>query len=452
MIMPTFFGNPTDREIELQGEVTRLQQELDTTNRLVAHQEAELHDYQQIGGLVAKIKERADAIEHGTDVSIDPEVEAAAEVEEEFLADVAAGVVNVIKKERRAALVAEFGPDWIKEETKRQREAIAASGEFDHLRDTMRAGKVAEIRNGLLGTEKGKIEAELATDEAQASVHAEAEANVAASQELAEYKQKKRAEALDVAERTATENAKSEIDAEIAAEMEDYAKTYADQWKDSRYGRDYRNKATARAKEKIQGMIPSQVGEIIDDEELIKLAEEKAEVLKPTLAAEIIFAKYLSEFTTEGVDFTGIPVDTAVTIYLGTTKMIKNPAYEDYGYNNNNGKPKEIKSAQVRRRIDLLSKGDGAFYVKADSLDDSTDPYVKDNSIANTIITMGREMRNNGDKTSVLDPRVSMGDVLFYDDESSESSIKSSMLPVACVEIEGVKSRKDIKDENYVWV
>lgn len=148
----------------------------------------------------------------------------------------------------------------------------------------------------------------------------------------------------------------------------------------------------------------------------------------------------MAEFEGLGIDISKLKENTKVAIFLGTVGSVK--ATETYKDAWNESKTRQVNATGVicKRKLTLLALGDGRFLTKGDTLLDSASVYDEHSAIpVSTKVVLGHKIHDNGQE--ILEQRLAADDTLYYDDDTTDTKIASTYLPIADVTINGISAR-----------
>lgn len=320
------------------------------------------------------------------------------------------------------------------------RKLFESDGTNDRLREKAERDTRAALQTELLTELEEKAKEELSTPENEARLREEARQELLASPEAAEMRAKiRRAKEIKW-----QEEAHQEVIAEIEEEEDkrgsEFKETYKKRLRESWDMKERRTRVREQKESEWSKKTLDEVTKEIGDEELKALLSTKAEKAKEKLQKELRAQELLQDFEGLGIDMASIDPNTRVVIYLGevTKKSKKESYYDDFS----RLRERTVVTSQVncRRKLSLLSLGEGRYIVDEDTLQDSKSVYERENTIPHgRVISIGRKLEENGKER--LEMRLAADAPLYFDDDTTNPEFINAILPVANVTVAGVSAR-----------
>lgn len=452
--MPGFFtGEPTKDELQEQiAQLTATNENLTGINRDLNIRIGELEQRERtVGGIATQAEAALEAAEKSGDIMISAEQEALAALKKQLIDQKREPLRESILAEKGEELTTLYGPEWTTELRGQLGKQFAQDGTYRDLERSIKAAAIKAVTDELLADKKAAIEEDLASPEGKTAIEASAREKAANSETIAEYEKTRRAELEAACKEAALTEAKQGIDAEIEAGAPALTQKFREDWLNSPVGHNYRKTKRKDAEAQLKNLTLEELARQVGDEELLAVATELAAAKKEEAVESLRSKEFIEAFMNGGIDTTTIPAETLVTLQLGVIGRANNPKYDQWqverGYSN---EPKTVKALKIARELFLLSRGDGTFLVQKDSLMDSTDEYVRDSAIANTVIIIGRQVKDNTAKAVKIEQRLSQGSVLFFDDDTSTPNIQSARYPVVNIKIGDQEALADINIREFV--
>lgn len=456
--MPNFFTGEPTRD-ELQEQIARLEAtnaSLTATNRNLNSQIGEMQQRQEVVGRIATqaeaaLEEAERANAEGSHVIIWAEQEALNVLKARLFVEKAEPIRDSLIAEKGDEFTILYGAEWTTQLREQLDEQFTNDGTYRDLERSIKAAAIQRTTDDLLADKKADIEARLSTPESQAEIEAAARERATNSNTLANYEEQRRRELEAGWQETAIADAKKKVNDNIAAEEPEFKKRVTDDWLNSPAGQNFRKAQRKEAQTALKDLTLAELAELVKDEELMAAATELAAHKKAEALASLKNKIFIEGFMNGGIDTTAIPADTIMTIQLGDVGKSENPKYDKWQVDHNySQEPKTVKSLKITREFTLLSRGDGTFLVQKDSLTDSTDEYVRDSAIVNTVIIIGRQVKDNTAKEVRIEQKLSQGNTLFFDDDTSTPNIQSARYPVVNIMIGDQEAMADITTREFV--
>lgn len=317
-----------------------------------------------------------------------------------------------------------------------------SNGTFEKLKAEAEASIYAEIQTEVLDEAKARIVAEVDTEEARNSFRQQIQAEIDESDEITEYRSEAQEEFESQWRDEAVDEAKQKIKAEEAKREQTFKEWFAKQYKESYDGQRFIERTRASLEEEWGPKSIEEVAAEHRDQVLLDLLSKRADLAKAKLHEETTATELLEKFDGRGLDTSNISEGVDLVLYLGelgTTQV-------DESQRSRHGYMEDVKvdkpAVFCRRKLELTSLGDGRFLVDKDSLVEKDSPYDKKAAIERKVIIIGREIVEAGE--SSLEKRIALGVTLFFDTDTNDPEISSSLLPVANIEVDGVSANPDI--------
>ncbi len=321
-------------------------------------------------------------------------------------------------------------------------ELFGADGTFDEIRERAEHDVRVEIQAEVMESERISATASIDTKENREKFKAEIAEEVQSSEELSDFREKKRRELEEGWRGEATESAKAEISEEEAERKDKFIAEYRETFKTSAEGDKARDSARKKYEKKWKDASVEQIATELEDQELLSILHTRAQQEKAILEREIISKKLTEVFEGPGLDSSKLEASQELIIYLGTTEVTTVKQEREDRWGNKEKYDVEKLALNCKRKLTLTARGEGKFVVDGDSLLDATSPY--DRSFAlhrGTVIVPGRKLSENGD--GYLDPHLAADVPMYYDDDiSTPETITDCLLPVANISVNGIHARQ----------
>lgn len=354
-------------------------------------------------------------------------------------------VPKIIAEERARFIREAFPADKAVERKDNLRAAMEEDGTLDEVRQQIRAEQDQADYEAIVAEEKARLD----TPEAKKAYINARQAEIGPDSLIVRAGKQAQDELRKAWDKIALETAKEEIKSIVARDADEQIAARREAWMDGPEGQEYRAKIKKEIEADISNLSIKELEEAIA---LIERHKQLVELLEKKQTAEKvddIKRNFIDHFNNSGVDLSKIPVNYQVVIQLGEVQKVDNPSYDRYSPYDN--QPAKIASIQIQREFTLLSRGGGSFLVQGDSLEKSNDRNLKSLALSNTIITVGRQVKDGTAKETVLEMQLSKGDKMFYDtDTTNKEDFQSTEYETVNIIIEGVDAREDIKQRNYV--
>lgn len=343
-----------------------------------------------------------------------------------------------IRGERYDEIAAEFRIGQGAKILEGLRALFEADGTFDRIRESAQTDVRAALQGELMKLARADEEARLQLPDVRAAISAQLVEKIAASDELAEYRDRVRRESEERWAEEARQEVITAVEREEAGREEAFKADFASGYLASDRMVRYRDEKRRQHETEWIDATAERVAEQIDDEELRLLLTSKAELIEETMRREQAAAHLLQRFTGKGVDTLTIDEGVRMELFLGKIKP-----YTVQGKNDRYDRPTTVEKPGVecQRKLTLIALGEGRFLVDDDSLLHAASEYVRDDTLKRgTVIVVGRRISDNGDATL---SKVIAADVpLYYDDDTEVPDITDARYPVANIMLDGVSARE----------
>jgi hypothetical protein len=371
----------------------------------------------------------------------------------DFDADVEQKAVGVVAIQRREQLEDETAEDLVRTRgdevyarlkerdgpalRTQLHERFGRDGTYDAAEQRVRADFDKEVRNELIAEKEQEVRAELDTPEGKAAYKEGILPEVLESDEMDRVRRVIREELERGWRGEAVEEAKELIHAQEEARQGDFMarerETYLGSWE----GRELRERIRGGLEREWRDKSREEIAEALQDEELQRLLNERAERAKQELEKKNRAEKLLADFEGAGLDVTTISTGSRLVVYLGSygTKDIR----EEARYGGYETKPKL--TVTCLRKLELVARGEGKFKLLTDSLHDSDNPWVKESALdTGTVLTIGDFVSEDG--TVSMHHTITADAPFCYDTDSSDPEFTATPVRVANIAVDGVSARK----------
>lgn len=361
--------------------------------------------------------------------------------EEMAIATVASEMQSQLVEEQRDNLLrekrAEFTDSYRRQQgpiIRKQLEVeMSADGTFDRLREEVAAEQAASLRSDLEQTKREEYERAVQEPEAAAATLARIKEEYMGSSSAEELRLQVRADHEARCLDEAKAEGKIQIDAEEKERAEGFKDTYRQKFLKSEKAAQHRKAVRSRLEDEWRGKTAEDALAAIGDEESMKLVSEKARLAREKVGRQNRATELLADFESRGVDIAKLEAGDSLVLYLGET--ITESTRRNYDYVTQTG-------IVYSRKLALVSRGEGKYTVRSDSLNDFDDPWIRSSALqGGLVITVGNRIVENGEER--LEPYVAMDMTLYYDDDTTTPEVFHCMpVPVVNLEVNGVSARK----------